>query len=403
MNRAWRIGIKDLRITARDRSALLILLAMPAVLILILTLAFGGQTGESKPVPTMIVNKDKGAIGRQIVDGFTKNTDIKKITVVTVTRDEAKARRDVALGDTAAVMIIPADFTSKVESGTPVQLEVLGDPGQQVSASIFAGIAQAIGTRISAASITAQTTADVLAKSRMVTSPQAMNAYVQSAAQKATSGSALDEVTTHIRGAPKTGNQIVWNPTDFYASAQTALFLLFGAMFGAFSFLRERREQTLARLLTTPATRPEIQSGKMLGIWIVGILQFAVLLVFTTIIGASWGSVFGATMIGVAEAFSATGLAMLYVAFGRTQRAVGAIGPTVAIVMGAVGGSWTPVFAMPAWMKPLHYFTPNGWALDGFFALQQGDPVRSILLNVIVLIGFGLAYALIALPRLRWE
>ncbi len=40
---------------------------------------------------------------------------------------------------------------------------------------------------------------------------------------------------------------------SYYSAGMTGMFLLFGSMFGAFAFVRERREQTLARMLSTPA------------------------------------------------------------------------------------------------------------------------------------------------------
>jgi ABC-2 type transport system permease protein len=403
MRRPLSIGLKDVRITARDRSALLILVAMPAVLILILNMAFGNMSGSADPVQTMIVNNDRGEIGKRIVDGFTTSKDIKRLITVKVTKDETAARRDVARGDITAVLVIPSDFTAKVESATPVALEVLGDPGSQVSASIFAGVAQAIGTRISAASIGAQTAVEALQASRLVLSPDRFTTYVEDASKALSKDEALTSVTIKVRGAKKSGSAPSFNGKDFYGPAQISLFLLFGSMFGAFSMLRERRENTLARLLTTPARRQEIVGGKMGGIWVIGMLQFVVLLAFTLAIGTDWGSVPGALVIGAAEAFAATGLAMVYVAFGKTERAVGAIGPTVAILMGALGGSWMPTFAMPEWLQPFHYLTINGWALDGFYALQLGKPFSAVIIDVVVLVAIGLVLGAIGVSRLRWE
>jgi linearmycin/streptolysin S transport system permease protein len=403
LRRVLRIGWKDVRITARDRSALLILLAMPAVLILILNMAFGNMSGTSDPVPTRIVNNDRGEIGKRIVDGFTGSEDIKRLTTVKVTKDESAARLAVAKGDVAAVLVIPSDFTAKVESATPVTMEVLGDPGRQVSASIFAGVAQAIGTRISAASVGAQTSVEALRASRLIVSPERFGTYIADATKAMSTDAALTGVTIEVRGAKAADDAPTFNGKDFYGPAQISLFLLFGSMFGAFAMLRERRENTLARLLTTPARREEIVGGKMAGIWVVGVLQFVVLLVFTLAIGTNWGSVPGALVIGAAEAFAATGLAMVYVGFGKTERAVGAIGPTVAILMGAAGGSWMPTFAMPDWLKPLHYFTINGWALDGFYALQLGKPFSAVVIDVVVLIVMGLVLGAIGVSRLRWE
>ncbi len=403
MRRGWRIAAKDVRITARDRSALLILLAMPAVLILILNMAFGNMSTSSDPVPTAIVNKDGGEIGRRLVEGFTTNADIKRLTTVTVTKNEQAVRREVARGDLAAVLVIPSDFTAKIESATPVTIEVLGDPGSQVSASIFAGVAQAIGTRISAASIGAQTAVEALQASRLVTSPEAFARYVSDASKALAADDALTRVSIRTRGARTDTEAPTFSGKDFYGPAQISLFLLFGSMFGAFAMLRERRENTLARLLTTPTGRQQIVGGKMGGIWVVGVLQFLVLLGFTLAIGTDWGSVPGAIAIGAAEAFAATGLAMVYVGFAKTERAVGAIGPTVAILMGAAGGSWMPTFAMPEWLQPLHYFTINGWALDGFYALQLGQPFSAVIVNIVVLIAMGLVLGAIGVSRLRWE
>jgi ABC-2 type transport system permease protein len=337
------------------------------------------------------------------VDAFTKSKDIKQLAAVKITKDETAARQSVARGDVTAVLVIPADFTSKVASATPVTIEVLGDPGRQVSASIFAGVAQAISTRISAGSVGAQTAVEALRQSRLVLSPERFATYIDEASKATSKESALTAVTIKVRGAKKASNAPTFNAKDFYGPAQISLFLLFGSMFGAFAMLRERRENTLARLLTTPARREEIVGGKMLGIWVIGVLQFIVLLAFTLAIGTNWGSVPGALVIGAAEAFAATGLAMVYVGFGKTERAVGAIGPTVAILMGAAGGSWMPTFAMPDWLKPLHYFTINGWALDGFYALQLGKPFSAVIIDVVVLVFMGLLLGALGVSRLRWE
>ena len=282
-------------------------------------------------------------------------------------------------------------------------VDVFGDPGSRVTASIFAGIAEAIATRISAASIGAQTTAEALQASRLVLTPDRFMVYVSGAGRALGSEDALKRVTIRVRGAKAASDAPSFNAKDFYGPAQITLFLLFGSMFGAFAMIRERRENTLARLLTTPARRNEIVGGKMLGVWVICVLQFVVLLAFTLAIGTNWGSVPGALVIGAAEAFAATGLAMVYAAFAKTERAVGAIGPTVAILMGAAGGSWMPVFAMPDWLKPLHYFTINGWALDAFYALQLGKPFSAVVINVFVLLGVGLGLAALGVSRLRWE
>lgn len=403
MRRLFAVGIKDVRITARDRSALMILLAMPAVLILILNMAFGGiSSGGGSAVPSAVVNHDRGSVGAQIAKGFESSAEIKKIAKVTVVTDEAAARRQVEAGDLAGLLVIPADFTAKIESATPVSVTVYGDPGQPVSAAIFAGIADSIGTRVSAASIAGQTTSQLIHESKMVSTPQQAAGLIQTAVKNASETNALEGVQVKMIGQKKS-EEISFNALDYYAAAQTAMFLIFGAMFGAFSFIRERRQQTLARLLTTPAGRGEIVGGKLTGVWAIGLLQFAVLFGFTSILGANWGATGGAILVAGAEAFAAAGLAMTFAAIGRTERAVGAIGPIVTIIMGAAGGSMIPVFQMPAWLRPVHFVSINGWAMDAFFKLQNGASTQQILPYVGVLLALGVLFAGVGAWRLRWE
>ena len=93
----------------------------------------------------------------------------------------------------------------------------------------------------------------------------------------------------------------------------TSMFLVFGAMFGAFSFITERREQTLMRLLTTPTARSAVIGGKMLGIWVLGMLQFVVLYAFTSLaFDVNWGNdLVGTFAVVTAMVVAVTGLAVI--------------------------------------------------------------------------------------------
>jgi ABC-2 type transport system permease protein len=192
---------------------------------------------------------------------------------------------------------------------------------------------------------------------------------------------------------------------DYYAAGQTGMFLLFGAMFGAFGFVRERREQTLARVLASPASKFDVVGGKSLGILTVGVAQFFVLFLGTTyLFGVDWGPTPGGIIIvGIAEAFAATGLAMTLSALAKSERAIGGIGPTVIMLFAALGGSMIPVDQMPAWMKPLQSISPVYWALDAFLGLMRGGAMSTVMVSVGALLGIGVVLFGFGLWRLSYE
>ncbi len=72
MRSLFTIAGKDAKVIMRDRTALLVMLAMPLALIFILGSALGsvGQ-GDSFDINVAIVNQDAGDTGQRFVDGLT--------------------------------------------------------------------------------------------------------------------------------------------------------------------------------------------------------------------------------------------------------------------------------------------------------------------------------------------
>lgn len=401
MKKLLHIAIKDILVTVRDRPALGILLAMPMVLILILGMALGGGSPEIEQIDVVIVNQDKGDIGKEVADGFVESDELKKLFETHLWQDSSKARSEVEKGELAGVLVIPEDFSEKVEAAEAVQLQIFTDPGQDIPAGIFRSVVNSIATRISAASIAAQTTAEVLAESKMVTNKQEVSRYVNEAVEEASKEEALTSIGTK---EAESETKRTMTSIDYYSAGMTVMFLLFGAMFGAFSFIGERTEWTLPRLLTIPARKTSIVGGKMLGIFAIGIVQFIILYTFTRLLGAYWGpSLVGVMLLAVGTVISTTGLSILFSAIAKTRRALGAIAPLVIIIMAITGGSMLPVEIFPEWLKTIHYFTVNGWAIDGFLDLMEGASAAAVLPNTAVLLGMGLLFFLVGVWRLRYE
>lgn len=390
MSRLLTIALRDTKIMVRDRAALLVMLAMPLALIFILGSALGSiGEGDSLNVDVAIVNEDTGETGARFVDGLTSSEDIDAVFNIDVRDDVAAVRREVERGDLTAALIIPEDLSAKVLADEPVALEVLQDPGSQLSAGIWAGVVRAGVANASAQIIAAHTVGEAFSSMSPVPQPDGATAPAETRGQMpeiSLDGVRLREVKVEIE------KQI--SMISYYAAAMSGMFLLFGGMFGAFSFVRERREQTLARMLSTPASKLAIVGGKALGVLLIGALQFVVLYLGTRLIfGVDWGTnVVGILLVGLAEAMAAAGLAMTLAALGKSERAIGGVAPAFIMLFAALGGAMIPAEQLPSWLLPAQVLSPVYWTIDSFLELMRGASLVSVLpgIGAVLLIAFVL-------------
>ena len=192
---------------------------------------------------------------------------------------------------------------------------------------------------------------------------------------------------------------------SYYAAGMTGMFLLFGSMFGAFSFVKERREQTLSRMLSTPASKVVIVGGKALGVLLVGAGQFLVLLAGTRLLfRVDWGANAPATvLIGLAETVAAAGLAMTLAALGRSERSIGGIAPAFIMLFAATGGSMIPTEQLPEFLLPVQVISPVYWTVNGFLDVMRGASIGDILPNLGALLAIGAVLFSFGVWRLRYE
>ena len=164
MRRLWSIALRDTRIMVRDRAALLVMLAMPLALIFILGSALSGVgEGDSLDAAVAIVNDDAGETGDLFVEGLTSTEEIDAVFNVSVRDDADAVRSEVERGELAAALLLPRDLTEKIVAGEPVVLEVLQDPGSDISAGVWAGVVRAGVAQASAQIIAGHAIADAFA------------------------------------------------------------------------------------------------------------------------------------------------------------------------------------------------------------------------------------------------
>lgn len=392
----FTIARKEATVIARDTVALLIMLAMPLALIFILGSALGSiGEGDSLDVDVAIVNQDAGETGQLFVDGLTGSEEIDALFNIDVLDDAEAVRAKVEKGDLTAALIIPGDLSEKIAAGEPVGLEVLQDPGSKIAGGIWAGVVRAGVANASAQIIAASTLQETLAAAPGASSgPPGATPQMPAMTFDAV---AVREIEAEV---DKRVSMI-----SYYAAGMTGMFLLFGSMFGAFSFVKERREQTMARMMSTPATRLSIVAGKAIGVLMIGAGQFAVLFVGTKLLfGVDWGQNAGASiMLGAAEAIAAAGLAMTLAALGKTERSIGGIAPAAIMLFAATGGSMVPTEQLPKFLLPVQVISPVYWTVGGLLDVMRGATVADVLPNAIAVLAIGVVLFAFGVWRLRYE
>ena len=342
-------------------------------------------------------------MGEEIASGLVDNEAVNNLFTIEERDDAEAVRAQVERGDLVAALIIPAEFTDSINSGDPVELEVLKDPGSQLTANIWESIVRALATDISRVSIVAQTAGETAAEAGL--GPELIGATVQVAVETATNESTERAIAVELSTQAGESDAEVGG-MEFYAVSMTSMFLVFGAMFGAFSFITERREQTLMRLFTTPTSRASVIGGKMLGIWVLGLLQFIVLYTFTLyLFDVNWGNdpiatftVVGAMLVAV------TGLAVLIAAIAKTERGAGGFGSLIVQLMALIGGVFFPIAILPEWLQPIRYASIMGWGLEGIQDIQiHGAVLADVLLPIFALMGMGVVFFAFGIWRLRME
>lgn len=184
-----------------------------------------------------------------------------------------------------------------------------------------------------------------------------------------------------------------------------AMYILFVGMIGTSSIIEERENNTLMRLLTTKASRTDIVLGKFLGIFLIGIMDIAIIILFSKFVfGVTWGNSFGGLLLLSSMLFfAASGLALMIATFFKSSKAVNTLNPVIIMIMGFVGGNMIPVYEMNINFQKVGNFLLNSWGMREYLNLMINNGLKSILLPSIVLFAMGVFFLLIGIPRLRLQ
>jgi ABC-2 type transport system permease protein len=342
----------------RDRRTLALLFVAPLVILGLLGyLIRGGTTAPD----VGIANQDQGPAGMTIASALEKSTKIHAVGINPADGD-AKLKD----GSLVAYIVFPANFSQLAQSGTiapEIHLEG-SQPGNQ---------------------------APVL---------QAMQDALTSLAA-ATSAIHFQPQVTYLYGGPNL------DQLDYFGAAFIGLILFFLVFVVTIvSFLRERSQGTLERLMASPLRRGEIVVGYMLGFTILALVQAVEVLLFSLYVLKvhNQGNVLLIFGFEVLMALSAVNLGIFLSMFARTEFQAVQFIPLVIVPQVLLSGILFPVSTEP---KPLQYISemlPLTYAVSGLrdVMLKGADLTWPALqLDVGIVAGFCVLVIIAGIATLR--
>lgn len=290
-----------------------------------------------------------------------------ELSVREITLDEGEQLlRD---GSLDALVVLPEGFTQAMAQGGEPQLEIVlegSNPGQR----------QAVMFALTGA----------LA--------QGLQAGPASAALPA-----VEFETRYIYGGEE------FDFLDSFAPVYIAFFAFFFVfLLTGVSFLRERSQGTMERLLATPVGRGEIVLGYMLGFGLFAVVQSAVILLFTIYVLRIHhvGSLALVFLVEALLTVGAVNLGIFFSTYARTELQVVQFIPIVIVPQVLLSGIILPVENLPQGLRILSSLMPLTYANRAMTdVMVRGLGLSEVALELVALLGFAVVALLLSALTLR--
>ncbi|GAA0964714.1 hypothetical protein GCM10009555_002430 [Acrocarpospora macrocephala] len=179
------------------------------------------------------------------------------------------------------------------------------------------------------------------------------------------------------------------------------MFSVFAISIAGNAILAERTWKTWDRLRVSRAPAAELLLGKTLPIYLVMIVQQAILLGYgCLVIGLPIpGNIPLVLMSILIWAFTLLAIGALLAAIVRSHGELSVISDVGALTLSSLGGALVPLSLMPDWAQVAAHVSPGYWALEMLQAAVAGDTAGT-LLPAAILLGIALISGAFAIRRL---
>ncbi len=395
----WSAVRKDLGRLRHDPLGMATSLAIPVVLVVLITLVFGGQAA---PQGRLLVADEDGTFASQSLTAVFSREPLSKMLVMETTGG-AEGRRRMDRGEASALLIIPKGFQNAFLLNQPAQLALVTNPAQQILPNI---IEETLSVVVDGA-FYLQRVAAVPLRSITANQPPSDETVARASIAFRRIGESLAKylnpplIGLDLRvTADPARNQ---NVAALFLPAMLFMGLLFVANSHALHLWDEQRWHTIRRLATTPASLAGFLAARMIS------LAFVLLGVAAVGVGGmQWVAHVPVASVPLAILWILlSGLAFYLILVtialhSASQRAANVVANLVIFPLSLIGGTFFPFEMMPRRMAAIGKFTPNGWAVTAFKAFVAGTAqTRELMVDAVYIAAAGSILFLLSLRRIR--
>ena len=180
--------------------------------------------------------------------------------------------------------------------------------------------------------------------------------------------------------------------------------LFFSFLITGVTFLRERSQGTLERLMASPVSRLDIVLGYLFGLFVFALLQTLIIFFFTIyVLGITYrGDLWQILIFQLVVIMGSVNLGIFTSTFARNEFQVIQFIPIIILPQVFLGGILWPVEQMPKYLQYLADILPLTYAVKGLRDIMlYGKGLLDVGLDFSVLIGFTILTTILASLTLR--
>ncbi len=365
----WQIVLKDLKLFAADRRALLFSIFVPVAIASFMGMLTQnmGVVEKPKPIPILYVDNDHSDVSAKL-----KKNLLESGTLKLQDSEDAAARSAIRAGNSGVAVVVPKGFGAAATYGGHPDLELVSDPAQALQAlSVRGTVVQA-----------------------------AAGAIYGGDSGKVEMPFALKQTTETGSGAPQ------WDGVAHAFAGMGVQGLLFWAIELAMGLMRERTKGIWRRTKSAPTPMWMHVIGRAVSatlramVILLAVFGFGALVFHVRING----SLLGFGLVWVCASTMAATFGLFVASLGKTEQQSRGLAVLVVLTMTMLGGAWFPSFLMPGWVQTVSQFIPVKHAVGGFDAMTwRAQPLPAAVTPALALLGFTAVFLAVALRRFSVE
>ncbi|MHB1627994.1 MAG: ABC transporter permease [Bacilli bacterium] len=189
---------------------------------------------------------------------------------------------------------------------------------------------------------------------------------------------------------------------QYFTFGMVVYYMLVYAPVSAAAMVSQDERALRARCGVAPVSRWTLATGEFLA-WVVFIAVFGALIVVGShfLLGVRVHNTAQILCTLVAYAVGVSGIGMTLAAVIPNPRVLRSIGMLAVNVLAILGGSFSPLSGLPAWIAHALRWLPNHWALRTMLDIVTGASWRSLAPSLAVMLGVGTLLGVIGMARRR--